>query len=145
MVSSAVISSDMQGKSKVRVEGSLWAYAGPERSQLKGIDHDCNDIPDAAMTLAVAALFAQGQTRIRNVYNWRVKVCLAVFIHTCPMVTNIRLALYHHASTSSGNSMYAHGGNPKPWIHCLYSWIKQGAYAGSPNNAIEIEQLLSAK
>jgi hypothetical protein len=40
---------------------------------LKGIDHDCNDIPDAAMTLAVAALFAQGQTAIRNVYNWRVK------------------------------------------------------------------------
>mgnify|MGYP001807531957 CR=1 FL=1 len=26
---------------------------------LKGIDHDCNDIPDAAMTLAVAALFAE--------------------------------------------------------------------------------------
>ncbi len=48
--------------------------AGPERSQLKGIDHDCNDIPDAAMTLAVAALFAEGPTRIRNVYNWRVKV-----------------------------------------------------------------------
>ncbi|CAK0786651.1 hypothetical protein CVIRNUC_009865 [Coccomyxa viridis] len=46
---------------------------GPERSQLKGIDHDCNDIPDAAMTLAVAALFAEGPTRIRNVYNWRVK------------------------------------------------------------------------
>lgn len=40
---------------------------------LKGIDHDCNDIPDAAMTLAVAALFAEGQTAIRNVYNWRVK------------------------------------------------------------------------
>ena len=27
------------------------------------------------MTLAVAALFAKGQTRIRNVYNWRVKAC----------------------------------------------------------------------
>jgi len=40
---------------------------------LKGIDHDCNDIPDAAMTLAVAALFAEGKTAIRNVYNWRVK------------------------------------------------------------------------
>eukprot|EP01025_Chloroclados_australasicus_P030416 TRINITY_DN3052_c0_g1_i1.p1 TRINITY_DN3052_c0_g1~~TRINITY_DN3052_c0_g1_i1.p1 ORF type:complete len:495 (+),score=51.17 TRINITY_DN3052_c0_g1_i1:56-1486(+) len=40
---------------------------------LKGIDHDCNDIPDAAMTLAVAALFAEGRTAIRNVYNWRVK------------------------------------------------------------------------
>ncbi len=48
---------------------------GPTASgrPLKGIDHDCNDIPDAAMTLAVAALFAEGQTRIRNVYNWRVK------------------------------------------------------------------------
>ncbi|MEW5319697.1 MAG: hypothetical protein WDW38_010835 [Sanguina aurantia] len=40
---------------------------------LLAVDHDCNDIPDAAMTLAVAALFAQGTTRIRNVYNWRVK------------------------------------------------------------------------
>ncbi|KAK9908448.1 hypothetical protein WJX75_008076 [Coccomyxa subellipsoidea] len=46
---------------------------GPPKGNLLGIDHDCNDIPDAAMTLAVAALFAQGQTRIRNVYNWRVK------------------------------------------------------------------------
>ena len=47
--------------------------AGPPRDQLRGIDHDCNDIPDAAMTLAVAALFAEGPTAIRNVYNWRVK------------------------------------------------------------------------
>ena len=50
------------------------APAGPTRDSLQGIDHDCNDIPDAAMTLAVAALFAKGPTRIRNVYNWRVKV-----------------------------------------------------------------------
>jgi 3-phosphoshikimate 1-carboxyvinyltransferase len=47
--------------------------AGPQRGQLQGIQHDCNDIPDAAMTLAVAALFANGPTRIDNVYNWRVK------------------------------------------------------------------------
>ena len=59
---------------------SSW-HAGPERSQLRGIDHDCNDIPDAAMTLAVAALFAQGPTRIRNVYNWRVKVCPSALSH----------------------------------------------------------------
>ena len=32
-----------------------------------------NRMPDAAMTLAVAALFAEGPTRIRNVYNWRLK------------------------------------------------------------------------
>ena len=41
--------------------------------QLKGIDEDCGDIPDVAMTLAVVGLFAKGETRIRNVYNWRVK------------------------------------------------------------------------
>ena len=40
---------------------------------LKGIDLDLNRMPDAAMTLAVAALFAEGPTRIRNVYNWRLK------------------------------------------------------------------------
>lgn len=41
--------------------------------QLKGVDVDCGKIPDAAMTLAVAALFAQGPTTIRNVYSWRLK------------------------------------------------------------------------
>lgn len=46
---------------------------GPPRGHLKAVDHNCNDIPDAAMTLAVAALFAHGTTAIRGVYNWRVK------------------------------------------------------------------------
>ncbi|MFP6807054.1 MAG: 3-phosphoshikimate 1-carboxyvinyltransferase [Pseudomonadales bacterium] len=40
---------------------------------LKGIDVDLNHIPDAAMTVATVALFAKGPTRIRNIYNWRVK------------------------------------------------------------------------
>lgn len=40
---------------------------------LNGIDVDLNAIPDAAMTIATTALFAQGPTAIRNVYNWRVK------------------------------------------------------------------------
>lgn len=39
--------------------------------QLKGIDMDYNHIPDAAMTIATTALFAEGTTAIRNVYNWR--------------------------------------------------------------------------
>ncbi len=43
------------------------------RNQLNGIDRDYNAIPDAAMTIATAALFAKGPTIIRNVYNWRVK------------------------------------------------------------------------
>ncbi|HCM0709144.1 TPA: 3-phosphoshikimate 1-carboxyvinyltransferase [Vibrio parahaemolyticus] len=41
--------------------------------KLKGIDMDYNHIPDAAMTIATTALFAEGTTAIRNVYNWRVK------------------------------------------------------------------------
>lgn len=40
---------------------------------LIGIDEDCGDIPDVAMTLAVVGIFAKGKTTIRNVYNWRVK------------------------------------------------------------------------
>jgi 3-phosphoshikimate 1-carboxyvinyltransferase len=40
---------------------------------LAGVDLDLNAIPDAAMTVAVLALFARGTTRIRNVGNWRVK------------------------------------------------------------------------
>jgi 3-phosphoshikimate 1-carboxyvinyltransferase len=40
---------------------------------LVGIDEDCGDIPDVAMTLAIVGIFAKGKTAIRNVYNWRVK------------------------------------------------------------------------
>ncbi|MCW8994580.1 MAG: 3-phosphoshikimate 1-carboxyvinyltransferase [Psychromonas sp.] len=48
-------------------------YIKASKGQLKAIDMDMNHIPDAAMTIAVAALFAEGTTIIRNVYNWRVK------------------------------------------------------------------------
>jgi 3-phosphoshikimate 1-carboxyvinyltransferase len=41
--------------------------------KLKAIDLDCNHIPDAAMTLAVAALYADGTTTLRNIASWRVK------------------------------------------------------------------------
>ena len=40
---------------------------------LSGIEADLNHIPDAAMTIAVLALFAKGRTRIGNIANWRVK------------------------------------------------------------------------
>ncbi|UDN37315.1 3-phosphoshikimate 1-carboxyvinyltransferase [Proteus sp. NMG38-2] len=48
-------------------------YIECERGSLKGIDMDMNTIPDAAMTIATTALFAKGDTVIRNIYNWRVK------------------------------------------------------------------------
>jgi 3-phosphoshikimate 1-carboxyvinyltransferase len=40
---------------------------------LKAIDLDCNHIPDAAMTLAVMAMFADGTSTLRNIASWRVK------------------------------------------------------------------------
>jgi 3-phosphoshikimate 1-carboxyvinyltransferase len=48
-------------------------YVIARKGELKAVDLDFNHIPDAAMTIATTALFAQGTTVIRNVYNWRVK------------------------------------------------------------------------
>ena len=42
-------------------------------TQITAIDLDCNHIPDAAMTLAIVALFADGTTTLRNIASWRVK------------------------------------------------------------------------
>ncbi len=52
--------------------GDNWIEASGT-GRLKAIDLDCNHIPDAAMTLAVAALFADGTTTLRNIASWRVK------------------------------------------------------------------------
>ncbi len=41
--------------------------------KLSGFDLDCNHIPDAAMTLAILALFAEGTTTLKNIASWRVK------------------------------------------------------------------------
>jgi 3-phosphoshikimate 1-carboxyvinyltransferase len=41
--------------------------------RLAAVDMDCNLIPDAAMTIAIAALFTNGQTTLRNIASWRVK------------------------------------------------------------------------
>ncbi len=54
--------------------GDNWMSArAPASGRLNAIDLDCNHIPDAAMTLAVAALFADGTTTLRNIASWRVK------------------------------------------------------------------------
>lgn len=54
--------------------GDNWMAANaPAGGMLKALDLDCNHIPDAAMTLAVAALFANGTTTLRNIASWRVK------------------------------------------------------------------------
>jgi 3-phosphoshikimate 1-carboxyvinyltransferase len=57
-----------------RVEiGEDWIEASAPNGKLKAIDMDLNPIPDAAMTVAAVALFADGPSVIRNVYNLRVK------------------------------------------------------------------------
>ncbi len=58
--------------------GENWieASAGDEavgRGRLRALDADLNHIPDAAMTAAVAALFADGTSTLRNIGSWRVK------------------------------------------------------------------------
>lgn len=53
--------------------GPNWIEARAPQSGLQGIDLDCNHIPDAAMTLAMTALFAKGPTTLRNIASWRVK------------------------------------------------------------------------
>ncbi|HRD33411.1 MAG TPA: bifunctional 3-phosphoshikimate 1-carboxyvinyltransferase/cytidylate kinase [Rhodocyclaceae bacterium] len=58
-----------------RIEmGDNWVEArAPEAGRLKAFTLDLNHIPDAAMTLAVAALFADGPCRLNNIASWRVK------------------------------------------------------------------------
>jgi 3-phosphoshikimate 1-carboxyvinyltransferase len=53
------------GPNWLQIERGAWP--------LHAIDLDCNHIPDAAMTLAVMALYAEGTTTLRNIASWRVK------------------------------------------------------------------------
>ncbi|MSQ59592.1 MAG: bifunctional 3-phosphoshikimate 1-carboxyvinyltransferase/cytidylate kinase [Betaproteobacteria bacterium] len=56
-----------------RIEyGDNWIEASGTRP-LKAFDLDLNHIPDAAMTLAIAALFTDGPCRLRNIASWRIK------------------------------------------------------------------------
>jgi len=53
--------------------GPNWLHVERGNWPLKAITLDCNHIPDAAMTLAVMALYAQGTTTLTNIASWRVK------------------------------------------------------------------------
>ncbi len=60
-------------KMGARVEfGPDWIEVSSS-GKLEPIDMDLNHIPDAAMTAAVTALFAGGQSTIRNIGSWEVK------------------------------------------------------------------------
>ena len=53
--------------------GPNWLEVRRGAWPLKAVTMDCNAIPDAAMTLAVMGLFADGATRLTNIASWRVK------------------------------------------------------------------------
>ncbi|MES2425270.1 MAG: bifunctional 3-phosphoshikimate 1-carboxyvinyltransferase/cytidylate kinase [Pseudomonadota bacterium] len=55
------------------LSGPNWLEISNARWPLKAITLDCNHIPDAAMTLATMALYADGTTRLNNIASWRVK------------------------------------------------------------------------
>ena len=72
------IQGDVRFAEALAMMGSPISYGGnhicaSKAKTLKAIDLDCNHIPDAAMTLAILALFAQGTTVLRNIASWRVK------------------------------------------------------------------------
>jgi 3-phosphoshikimate 1-carboxyvinyltransferase len=55
------------------IRGPDFAEVRGAAEGLQGVDVDLNDLPDAAVALAVVAIFASGSTRIRNVANLRIK------------------------------------------------------------------------
>lgn len=62
---------ERMGASVVREANALEVRRG--EWPLRAIRLDCNPMPDAAMTLAAMALFAEGTTRLDNIASWRVK------------------------------------------------------------------------
>ena len=64
---------DAAGLARIRFEDPCIIAEAPASGRLRAIDADMNHIPDAAMTLAVVALFAEGTTRLTNIGSWRVK------------------------------------------------------------------------
>ncbi len=53
--------------------GDDWIQVRRGRFPLAPIELDCNHMPDAAMTLAALALYADGPSRLTNIGSWRVK------------------------------------------------------------------------
>ncbi len=53
--------------------GPNWLEVRRGAWPLRALTLDCNHIPDAAMTLAVMGLYADGPTRLTHIASWRVK------------------------------------------------------------------------
>ena len=62
-----------QAMGAVIESGPNWLEVKRGAWPLRAIHLDCNHMPDAAMTLAVMALYADGTSTLRNIASWRVK------------------------------------------------------------------------
>ena len=116
---------------RVRFEPAAIEVEG--QGSLAGIDADLTAMPDAAMTLAVAALFASGPTTVRGVGNWRVKETDrmaavaaelgklgartdvgpdALTVHPPPRIRSASIATYDDHRMAMAFSLAACGGSP---------------------------------
>jgi len=64
---------DIISKMGAKIEYKSDSIQVSKASNLKGLDIDCIEIPDAAMTLAIMAVFADKPTKLNNIGSWRVK------------------------------------------------------------------------
>ena len=64
---------DIISKMGAKIEYKSNSIQVSKASNLKGLEIDCIEIPDAAMTLAIMAVFADKPTKLKNIGSWRVK------------------------------------------------------------------------
>jgi 3-phosphoshikimate 1-carboxyvinyltransferase len=64
---------DIIAKMGAEVEYKSNSIQVSKAKSLKGLEIDCIEIPDAAMTLAIMAVFADNPTKLKNIGSWRVK------------------------------------------------------------------------
>ena len=64
---------DIISKMGAKIEYKPDSIQVSKATNLKGLEIDCIEIPDAAMTLAIMAVFADKPTKLKNIGSWRVK------------------------------------------------------------------------
>ena len=64
---------DIISKMGAKIEYKSDSIQVSKATNLKGLEIDCIEIPDAAMTLAIMAVFADKPTKLKNIGSWRVK------------------------------------------------------------------------
>ena len=64
---------DIISKMGAKIEYKPDSIQVSKATNIKGLEIDCIEIPDAAMTLAIMAVFADKPTKLKNIGSWRVK------------------------------------------------------------------------